>query len=51
MARFPRVPTFKYPISEHTLDGWKTKVAVDSYGAIALAQAMGHESPMHTSGR
>jgi len=40
MARPPRVPLFRYPIPEHALDGWKSKVAVESYGAIALAKAM-----------
>ena len=40
--RPPRVPTFRYPIPEHTLDGWKSKIAVDSHGAIALATVMGH---------
>ena len=52
-ARPPRVPTFEYPIPEHILEGWKSKVAVESYGAIALAKAMGQSlltSLTHSSG-
>ena len=52
--RPPRVPTFRYPIPEHSLDAWKSKVAIDSHGAIALAVATGHallaSLPPHTSG-
>ena len=40
--RPPRVPTFRYPIPEHSLDAWKTKIMIDSHGAIALAVATGH---------
>jgi hypothetical protein len=31
---------FQYPIPEHTLEGWKSKVTVDSYTAIMLARAI-----------
>jgi hypothetical protein len=30
---------FKYPIPEHTLEEWKSKVAVDSHTATMLARA------------
>ena len=30
---------FQYPIQEHTLDEWKSKVAVDSHTATTLAKA------------
>ena len=54
IARPPRVPIFRYPIPEHTLDGWRSKIAVDSHGAIALAQAMGQSLlaslPQHSRG-
>ncbi len=30
---------FQYPIPEHTLEDWKSKVTVDSYTAIMLARA------------
>ncbi len=30
---------FQYPIPEHTLEEWKSKVTVDSYTAIKLARA------------
>ena len=54
IARPPRVPTFRYPIPEHSLDAWKSKIAIDSHGAIALAVATGHallaSLPPHTSG-
>jgi hypothetical protein len=35
----PRVPMFQYPIPEHTIEEWKSKVTVDSYIAIMLARA------------
>jgi hypothetical protein len=35
----PRVPMFQYPVPEHTLDAWKSKVAVDSYTPTMLARA------------
>ena len=54
IARPPRVPTFRYPIPDHTLDGWKAKIAVDSHGAIELARAMGQSLlaslPQHAGG-
>jgi hypothetical protein len=54
-ARPRRVPTFRFLIPVHTLDGWKSKVAVDSHGDITLAQAMGHSLlaslPQHPGGR
>jgi len=42
LARPPRVPLFRYPIQGPILEGWKSKVAVDSYAATSLAKAMGH---------
>ena len=42
LARPPRVPLFRYPIPEPTLDGWKSKVAVNSHADISLAKAMSH---------
>ena len=42
LARPPRVPLFRYPIPEPILEGCKSKVAVESYAATSLAQAMGH---------
>ena len=52
--RPPRVPTFRYPIPELSLDAWKFKIAIDSHGAIALAVATGHallaSLPPHTRG-
>jgi hypothetical protein len=52
--RPPRVPTFRYPIPEHSLDAWKSKIVIDSHGAIALAVAKGHallaSLPPHTRG-
>ena len=42
LARHPRVPLFRYPIPNPTLEGWKSKVAVDSYAATSLSKAMGH---------
>ena len=42
LAKPPRVPLFRYLIPEPTLDGWKSKVAVDSLDAISLAKAIGH---------
>jgi hypothetical protein len=30
---------FQYPVPEHTLDEWKSKVAVDSYTPTMLARA------------
>jgi hypothetical protein len=42
LARPPRVPLFRYPIPEPTLEGWKSKVAVVSYVATSLAKAMVH---------
>ena len=41
IAQPPRVPTFRYPIPDHTLEEWKYKFAVDSHGPIELARAMG----------
>ncbi len=35
----PRVPMFQYPIPDHTLETWKSKVMTDSYTAIMLAKA------------
>ena len=35
----PRIPMFQYPIPEHTLEEWKSRVTVDSYAAITLARA------------
>ena len=35
----PRVPLFRYPIPEHTLAEWKSRVTVDNYTAIMLARA------------
>jgi hypothetical protein len=35
----PRVPMFQYPIPEHTLEEWKSRVMVDSYTALMLARA------------
>jgi len=37
-----RVPLFRCPILDPILQGWKTKMTVDSYTAISLAKAMGH---------
>ena len=42
VAEPPRVPIFRYPIPEPILEGWKAKVAVDSYDATSLAKVMGH---------
>ena len=42
VAEPPRVPIFRYPIPEPILEGWKAKVAVDSYAATNLAKAMGY---------
>ena len=42
LARPPRVPLFRYPISKPILEGWKAKVAVDSFAATSLAKDMGH---------
>jgi hypothetical protein len=44
LARSPRVPLFRYPIPEPSLDGWKSEVAVDSHAAISKAETMGHLS-------
>jgi len=42
LARSPRVPLFWYPnILEPILEGWKSKVAVNSYAATSLAKDMG----------
>jgi len=53
-TRPPRVPTFRYPIPEHTLEGWKSEIAVDYHGAIAMAQTLGHSMlaslPQHARG-
>ena len=35
----PWVPMFQYPIPEHTLETWKSKVTIDSFAAILLAKA------------
>ena len=40
LARPPRVPLFRYPIPEPILEGWKSKVAVDSHSVTSLAKAM-----------
>ena len=40
LSKLPRVPILRYPIPEHTLEEWKTKVAVDSYIPTLLAKAM-----------
>ena len=54
IARPPRFLTFRYPIPDHTLDGWKAKIAVDSHGDIELARAMGQSLlaslPQHAGG-
>ena len=42
LARPPRVPLFRYPIPEPILEGWKSKVAMESCDATSLAKAMGH---------
>jgi hypothetical protein len=38
-ARTPRVPTFKYPISPHTLAAWKSQAEIDSHSPTSLAIA------------
>jgi hypothetical protein len=42
LARPPKVPLFRYPIPEPILEGWKSKVVVESYVATSLSKAMGH---------
>jgi hypothetical protein len=38
--RTPRVPTLLFPIPEHAMETWRSKVAVDSSTAITLSSAM-----------
>ena len=36
----PRVPAFRYPIPDHTMEKWRLRVTVDSSAAISLSTAM-----------
>jgi hypothetical protein len=40
LAWTPRVPTLLFPVSEHAMKTWRSKVAVDSSAVIALLSAM-----------
>ena len=39
-VRSPRVPLFQYPTTDHTLEKWKSGIAVDSYAATSSTTDM-----------